>query len=121
MKTDDKNGEMLKKELLKKCEVLHKEYGLQTDFLGKKYIVNRIIDLLGEMENLGFEKGQIVPIKKRLIHIERYTQIYDYSLAEQLREQKTIVADSIQSSPFHLKKIELKNTSMIQFQQRAEN
>jgi hypothetical protein len=119
--TDDKNGDLLKKEMLKKCDILLSEYALTDDFLARKYLVQRIIDLISEAEFSGFPVNQLRPIKQRMEKIERYTQIYDYSLAEQLQEQKTIVADSIQSSPFHIKRLELKNTAMIQFQQNLDS
>jgi hypothetical protein len=79
------------------------------------YIIRKMIDLCEHLIDEGYNSSDINRIRSRLLNIANYGKPYDYSLAENLKEQKIIIADSIQSSPMHLKKLELQNTAIINY------
>ena len=109
------------KKLKEEIETLRNEFLKAKDLNSRKYIIQKIISFVDDLEKQKYRPEDLKPIKERLKNIEKYTQIYDYGLSEQLTEQKTIIADSIQSSPMHIKKIELKNTAMVQFPEIPQN
>lgn len=111
----------LKKKTNQELDKIMAEFIQAKDQNRRKYLVKRSIDLINSLIIKGISPELFEPIKQRLENIEKYTDIYSFSLPEQLREQKVIIADSIQSSPYHLKKLELKNTSMVQFPENLQN
>ena len=72
---------MNKKEQISEMETLRKEYIKADNFINRKYIINRIVDFLNELESLNYRPEDLNPIKKRLLGIEKSTQIYNYSLS----------------------------------------
>ena len=112
--------EELKKESLFKLQQFRNEY-LKADDMGKKeYLRQRIIDFLQDLVDKGFKIEELNPIYERIKNINSFGNIYGYSLAENLREQITIVVDSIRASPVHQKMLDLQNTAMIQYPEILE-
>lgn len=108
-----KLGKREKEELLKALDDLKKEYEKSKETASRQYYVGRLRDFVDSLLDYGYNKEDLKKIYDRLGSVNQYGRIYDYSLAENLKEQKTIITDSIQSSPMHLKKLELQNTAMI--------
>ena len=106
-------------EFLGKLYALQDKYSKVTTNSERFYIIRRIADLCDKLIEGGFDRVQLEQIKSRLLKIWSYGKSYDYSLAENLREQKIIIADSIQSSPMHLKKVELQNTAIINYPEQG--
>ncbi len=104
-----------KKELLGQLSKLTDAYSKADNTAQRQYIVEKIKDFIKGLLAKGFTKEQLNPVYIRLKNVNNYGKLYEYSLAENLEEQKTIIADSIQSSPYHLKKLELQNTAMITY------
>jgi hypothetical protein len=107
-------------ELIKKIKKLTEKYKTAEDLTTREYIKQKIINFITELENKGINKDDISPILYRIKNSTNYGRFYSYGLAENLNEQIVIVADSIRASPLHQKKIELKNTAMIQFADKLE-
>lgn len=109
-----------KSEITRKIFKLKNEYNSTTDIIQKEYIRNKILRLINQIkDNETIQKNEIEIIKNRLNNLNKYGQVYNYTLSENLREQITITVDSIRSSPLHLKQMEIKNTSMLQYKDMA--
>lgn len=106
----------MKDSYLLKLEELKKNYLDAQDMAKREYYRLRIIDFIDDItRDKKLDLKDADKISKRLKNISKFGLVYTYSLAENLKEQVSIVNDSIRASPIHLKKLELKNTAMIQY------
>ena len=108
-------------EAIKKLKRLSDRYKNAEDLGKREYIKQRIITFILDLETKGIPRSQTAPILDRIKNTTNYGRFYHYGLAENLKEQIVIVADSIRASPLHQKAIELKNTAMVQFADKLEN
>jgi len=121
---------MKNKHKKKEFQVIKSSYvarvkGLQTDYLNAKepalreYIKQKIIDLILEIKDSKLfneaDTNKIETIFIRVVTMDNYGRFYNYSLAENLKEQVTIISDSIRASPIHQKMLEVANMSITQF------
>ena len=107
---------MKKDEYLAKVKNLKNKYNEADDFAKKEYIRGLIIDLIQEIsKDKTIAINGLNLVEKRLKRVNDYGKFYTYSLPHNLKEQISIVNNSINASPIHLKKVELKNTAMIQY------
>lgn len=98
-----------KEQLRNEISGLHKKVLNANNMAEIEYLKMKIFDLISELKELNYSENDLARIEKRLTASNSLTKIYEYDLAKNLIEQKTIIADSISSSPMHLKKLELKN------------
>lgn len=107
---------MTKKEYSNKLKELKDKYDKSKDIIEKEYIRGLILDLIEEIKKDSLIKVDNLNIlENRFKKINTYGLIYEYNLSQNLKEQISIVNSSINASPIHIKKVELKNTAMIQF------
>lgn len=103
-----------KKELLDKLRHLQKQHKEAEDAAIRRYIHNKILDHLNLISQYKpFTEEELRPNYENIKQIDGYGKIYDYSLAENLNEQVTIIDSNIQAAPMHRKRLELQNTAMI--------
>ncbi len=112
----EKTKESLKEEI----ESLQGKLDRANNMAEVEYIKIKIFDFISELKELNYSESDLKRIENRLLSSNSLTKIYEYDLAKNLIEQKTIISDSIASSPMHLKKLELQNV-MINYPEEKTN
>ncbi len=115
--------ENIKKEWLQKISRLKTDYLKCDNRAEEEHIRQKILHFLEEIRlsyKVDGKKGEtkLASIYERITKVNDYSKFYNYTLAENLREQVTIVVDSIRASPMHQKQLELRNTALIQYQDK---
>lgn len=102
-------------QILQKLKELSKECSKSKNITERRYNNQRVVDFINRILKYYPEyEDMLNQISYRFRNMENYAIFYNYGLQENLNDLKTIVADSVEASPVHRKRLQLEKTSIVQ-------